>query len=537
MTPWPFGGGDDEEAHDTETDEPDGQGERGAEETTASPLGSGADLLASLPGGAFVVADGTITAANERAEAMLAGSGSLTDVRVSRLFPSGLPDPSTAGDAPGVADPLVECDAVTLDGDPVDLLVQVGPRTGVGRTVLCVPAAAAPAPAEHQTFVDGVSHELKQPLSAVSAHLEFLESAVGDDLDADSRRSLAHALDGAERATDLLDDLVTYARVGAGHEERRPVDLSSVLAHVVENVESSLGATLEDEWRVEWDDLPTLSGSPMQFQLLFGNLVSNGLKHQDGPPRTVRVSAESVDGGHRITVSDDGVGIDPAELESIFEPFERGSSASEVGGDGLGLALCRRIVENIGGDIEVKSTPGEGSSFHVFVPDPSTPAESSATGTAADSAASTDDEDGRAPADETVSVVLVDDVEGMRSLLRTVLDRTGRYEVVGEAGDGEAGIETVREVAPNLVLLDLSMPRMDGLEALPEIQSVAPDATVVVYSGFQRDRMEEKVLEHGAAAYLEKGIGPSEIVDEIDEVVGRSPSEAESSSSTGSSSA
>lgn len=134
-----------------------------------------------------------------------------------------------------------------------------------------------------------------------------------------------------------------------------------------------------------------------------------------------------------------------------------------------------------------------------------------------------------------MSVVLVDDVEGMRSLLRTVFDRTGRYEVVGEAGDGEAGIETAREAAPDLVLLDLSMPRMDGLEALPEIKSAVPDVTVVVYSGFQRDGMEEKVLEHGAAAYLETGIGPSEIVDEIDEVVGRFPSEAESPSNTESS--
>jgi DNA-binding NarL/FixJ family response regulator/anti-sigma regulatory factor (Ser/Thr protein kinase) len=113
--------------------------------------------------------------------------------------------------------------------------------------------------------------------------------------------------------------------------------------------------------------------------------------------------------------------------------------------------------------------------------------------------------------------LLIDDAEDLRLLLRLLLEQSGRYEVVGEAGDGEAGVEEARTTEPDLVLLDLSMPRMDGLEALPHLRRVAPDARVVVLSGFAEGHTAEAALAAGASAYIEKGLEPEALLSRIDE--------------------
>lgn len=110
-----------------------------------------------------------------------------------------------------------------------------------------------------------------------------------------------------------------------------------------------------------------------------------------------------------------------------------------------------------------------------------------------------------------VSVYLCDDVPELRQLLRIVLEEDPELRVVGEAGDAETGIEEIAELQPNVVLLDLSMPGLDGLEALPLIRRAAPDTSVIVFSGFTEERMAGLVLEQGAARYIEKG----ESLDEV----------------------
>ena len=109
-------------------------------------------------------------------------------------------------------------------------------------------------------------------------------------------------------------------------------------------------------------------------------------------------------------------------------------------------------------------------------------------------------------------VVIADDVEALRGLLRVVLERDGRFEVVGEAGNGREAVRVTQEQQPDLTLLDLSMPIMDGLEALPLIRDAVPSCVVVVLSGFDADRMEHRALGAGASAYLVKGIPPQELV-------------------------
>lgn len=120
-----------------------------------------------------------------------------------------------------------------------------------------------------------------------------------------------------------------------------------------------------------------------------------------------------------------------------------------------------------------------------------------------------------APRAAPYRVVLVDDAENFRMLVRIILSRDGRFQVVGEAGDGERGVEVARETQPDLVLLDLTMPVMDGLEALPLLRKAAPSSRILVLSGLERARMEPEVRALGAAGYVEKGGRPEALLRDV----------------------
>lgn len=472
--------------------------------------------LAALPLPGMLVDDGRIAAANTAAASLLGdgdaeregGSGGLCGRPSDRVFPNGLPDGSEGS--------FRRVRTTSLDGDAVETAVTVS-ETGRGKLVLVFPMDRLPdGEAELRHFVSGISHDLKQPLSAVKGYLELLEPTVEQKLEQEHLDDLRQALDATARAENLLDGLLTYARVGFDEESEEVVELEAVLDDVV----SDLRVQLDDPAAsVEYGSLPAVRGPRSGLVQLFENLVSNGLKYQDTDPRRVELSAEPYADGdyHRVSVTDNGVGIEQGESEEIFELFERGSAGESVEGSGVGLALCQRVVEAVGGRIEAEPIPGEGSTFHVLLPAAEPAAEH---GTDAD--ADTDTGTDAAPR----SVVLVDDVEGLRTLVRKILERTGRYQVVGEAGTGEAAIDVAAETEPDVVLLDLSMPKMDGLEALPHIKEVAPEADVVIYSGFEKGRMVEKAQERGAVGYIEKGADADEIVAQLREALDRDGSPA-----------
>ena len=198
----------------------------------------------------------------------------------------------------------------------------------------------------------------------VSSYLQLIESRYADELDADGEEFIDFAVDGAERMRAMIDGLLKYSRIDAQGDPFEPVDLDVVLENAVEDLQLKI---VERDAEITADSLPRVEGDGGQLRQVFQNLLSNAIEYSDEPPR-IDVSVERRDARCVVSVSDEGIGIDPADADRIFEVFQRLHHREEHPGTGIGLALCQRIVERHGGEIRVDSEPGEGSTFSFTLP-------------------------------------------------------------------------------------------------------------------------------------------------------------------------
>ena len=219
---------------------------------------------------------------------------------------------------------------------------------------------------ELQQFAYVVSHDLQEPLRMVSSYLELLERRYQGRFDEDADEFIAFAVDGAERMAAMIDGLLEYSRVDTQGAPFEPLSLETAMAEALANLRL---AVEESEAEVACGPLPTLNADPGQMTRLFQNLIANALKfHGEASPR-VSVEARREGEMWRFTVSDNGIGIDPKYAERIFTVFQRLHTREEYAGMGIGLAVCKRIVERHGGVIGVESAGGgEGASFFFTLP-------------------------------------------------------------------------------------------------------------------------------------------------------------------------
>ena len=218
---------------------------------------------------------------------------------------------------------------------------------------------------ELEQFAYAASHDLQEPLRTVSSYLTLLERRYGDELDGDAREFLDFAVDGADRMREMIQALLTYSRVDTRGQGFEPVDVDTVFERVRQNLTVSIeeaGATVSTP-----ETGLTVMGDRSQLAQLFQNLVENALKYNDGDPR-VDVSVSVADEMVTVEVSDDGIGMEADQTDEIFEVFQRLHTREEFEGTGVGLAICRKIVDRHGGTVSVESTPGEGSTFTVTLP-------------------------------------------------------------------------------------------------------------------------------------------------------------------------
>lgn len=198
----------------------------------------------------------------------------------------------------------------------------------------------------------------------IHSYLDLVGRRYEDELDDDAEEFIEYATDGAERMRRMIDDLLTYSRIGTSDAEFDSVDCRIVLDRVLENLQIAIEET---DAEVTADALPTVIADGQQLVQLFQNLVSNAISYaSDADPR-IHVSASETDDGWRFSVSDNGVGIKEEKFEEVFEIFSSGSNGTDS--TGIGLAICKKIVARHGGEIWVESQPGVGSTFHFTIPD------------------------------------------------------------------------------------------------------------------------------------------------------------------------
>src|SRR5262245_24205404 len=194
----------------------------------------------------------------------------------------------------------------------------------------------------------------------VASYTQLLARRYGGRLDQDADEFIGFAVDGARRMQDLINDLLTYSRVGTHALQVEMVDTQQLVSEVVGDLAASIadaGAT------VGFERLPAVRGDSVQLRQLFQNLIANAVKFRGQRTPEVRVTAARRDGAWVFGVHDNGIGIEPQYLERIFALFQRLHTRAEYPGTGIGLSICRKIVERHNGQMWVESKPGHGTTF------------------------------------------------------------------------------------------------------------------------------------------------------------------------------
>lgn len=234
---------------------------------------------------------------------------------------------------------------------------------------------------ELEHFASIVSHDLKSPLASIGGYARVLASRYSERFDESGKKMISHIVDGVQRMELLVYDLLEYARVSSNDQTFSEIECSSVVEMALSNLRNEIeqkGAIVTS------DDLPVIYGDEMQFVQLFQNLIGNGIKYRSERQPRIHISARRIDGktgiffqagglseikkGWLFAVEDNGIGIENGEINRIFEIFTRLHTQDKYPGTGIGLAICKRIVERHGGHIWVESAVGKGSLFYFAIP-------------------------------------------------------------------------------------------------------------------------------------------------------------------------
>jgi light-regulated signal transduction histidine kinase (bacteriophytochrome) len=220
--------------------------------------------------------------------------------------------------------------------------------------------------ADLEQFAYVASHDLSEPLRKVANFCQLLERQYAPQLDDRARQYIGFAVDGAKRMQALISDLLSFSRVGRTTETFEPVNTTDSVARAVAMLDERIA---EADARVEYGELPVVTGDPTLLAALFQNLIGNAVKYHDpGVAPHVRISVERDGTDWLFTIADNGIGVEPQYAERIFTIFQRLHLRDHYGGTGIGLALCRRIVEFHRGKIWLVETTGAGASFQFTIP-------------------------------------------------------------------------------------------------------------------------------------------------------------------------
>ncbi len=215
--------------------------------------------------------------------------------------------------------------------------------------------------AELELFASVASHDLQEPLRMVASYTQLLQRRYKGKLDADADEFIHYAVDGAIRMQTLINDLLAYSRVSSQGGAPVPTECETVLSDALANLQQAIEET---GTVVTHDPMPTIAADASQLRQLFQNLIGNAVKYRGDRRPKIHVGVTRKGDDWLFSVQDNGIGIEPKHTERVFEIFQRLHTREAYSGTGIGLAICKKIVERHGGRIGVTSEPGEGSTFH-----------------------------------------------------------------------------------------------------------------------------------------------------------------------------
>lgn len=218
-----------------------------------------------------------------------------------------------------------------------------------------------------EQFAYVASHDLQEPLRAVGGYIRLLQHRFPENLDPKAIGYINGAVEGATRMERLITDLLAFSRVGTRGGALAPISLNSPLDEALANLQASIKTA---QAAVAFDPLPTLAADAGQMAQLFQNLIGNAIKFRGEQPPQIHVGARQEPGRWVLWVRDNGIGIEPQYYQRIFQIFQRLHTRKHYPGTGIGLAICKKIVERHGGAIWVESQPGQGSTFFFALPEP-----------------------------------------------------------------------------------------------------------------------------------------------------------------------
>jgi signal transduction histidine kinase len=211
-----------------------------------------------------------------------------------------------------------------------------------------------------EQFAYVASHDLQEPLRMVATYTQLLSERYRGKLDADADKYIHYAVDGALRMQVLIKDMLAFSKIGRQGNEFEQIDCNALMETVLENLQTAIK---ESGASVFYDHLPTVKADGSQLMQVLQNLVANGIKFRSAEPPVIQITGKKKDREWAFSISDNGIGIAPEYAEVVFVIFKRLHTRTEYAGSGIGLSICKKIVEHHGGRVWVESEPGHGCTF------------------------------------------------------------------------------------------------------------------------------------------------------------------------------